>query len=75
MSFKAAQAKIAAKEGVSSARAGAILAAGARKASPKAIKANPKLLKVSGVSQMHPRLAADLHRHATIVGKKKAKRA
>jgi len=30
-------------------RAGAILAAGARKASKKAVKANPRLKKVSGV--------------------------
>jgi len=47
--FKATQKKIAAKQGVSMERAGAILAAGARKASPAAIKANPRLKKVSGV--------------------------
>ena len=47
--FKATQKKIAAKQGVSMAGAGAILAAGARKASPAAIKANPRLKKVSGV--------------------------
>lgn len=47
--FKAVQAKIAAKQGVSTERAGAILAAGARKASPAAVKANPVLKKVSGV--------------------------
>jgi hypothetical protein len=33
-------------------RAGAILAAGARKASPAAIKANPNLKKVSGMKKM-----------------------
>ena len=49
--FKAVQAKIAKKEGVSSKRAGAILAAGARKASPAALKANPKLKKDSGIKQ------------------------
>jgi len=49
--FKASQKKIAAKQGVSMASAGAILAAGARKASPAAIKANPRLKKVSGVSK------------------------
>lgn len=49
--FKKAQASIAKKEGVSSERAGAILAAGARKASAKAVKANPKLKKVSGVKK------------------------
>jgi hypothetical protein len=33
-------------------RAGAILAAGARKAGPKAIKANPNLKKISGMKRM-----------------------
>lgn len=47
--FKAVQKKIASKQGVSMERAGAILAAGARKASPSAIKKNPSLKKVSGV--------------------------
>ena len=47
--FKAIAAKIAAKQGVSTERAGAILAAGARKASPAAVKANPALKKVTGV--------------------------
>jgi hypothetical protein len=49
--FKAVQAKIASKQGVSMERAGAILAAGARKASPSAVKANPRLKKVSGVKK------------------------
>jgi hypothetical protein len=49
MGFKAAQKQIAKKQGISMAGAGAILAAGARKASPAAIKANPRLKKVSGV--------------------------
>ena len=47
--FKAVQKKVAAKQGVSMERAGAIVAAGARKASAKAVKANPKLKKVSGM--------------------------
>ena len=47
--FKAVQAKIAKKQGISSERAGAILAAGARKASKKAVKANPNLKKVMGM--------------------------
>lgn len=47
--FKAVQEKIAKKQGISKERAGAILAAGARKASKKAIKANPRLKRVSGV--------------------------
>lgn len=49
--FKAVQKKIAAKQGVGMERAGAILAAGARKASKKAIKANPNLKKVSGMKK------------------------
>lgn len=48
MGFKAAQAQIAKKQGISKDRAGAILAAGARKASPAARKANPNLAKVRG---------------------------
>lgn len=46
--FKAVQASIAKKEGVSKDRAGAILAAASRKASPKAKKANPRLKRVKG---------------------------
>ncbi len=46
--FKAVQNKIAAKEGVSSDRAGAILAAASRGASSAAKKANPKLNRVKG---------------------------
>jgi len=44
--FKAVQKKIAAKQGVSKERAGAILAASTRKASSAAKKKNPKLKKV-----------------------------
>lgn len=44
--FKAAQASIAKKEGVSKDRAGAILASASRNASPKAKAANPRLNKV-----------------------------
>jgi hypothetical protein len=47
--FKAVQKEISKKQGISMVRAGAILAAGARKASPAAVKANPRLKKVSGV--------------------------
>lgn len=46
--FKAAQAGIAKREGVSSKAAGAILASATRKASPAAKKANPRLNKVKG---------------------------
>ena len=48
MGFKVAQKSIAKKQGVSMKSAGAILAAGARKASPAAKKKNPNLKKVKG---------------------------
>ena len=51
MGFKAAQSQIAKRQGISQERAGAILAAGARKASAKARKKNPNLLRVSGVGK------------------------
>lgn len=44
--FKVVQSKIAAKEGVSKKRAGAILAASTRGASAAAKRSNPKLKKV-----------------------------
>jgi hypothetical protein len=47
--FKKAAASIASKQGISKERASAILAAGARKAGKAAVKANPRLKKVSGV--------------------------
>jgi hypothetical protein len=50
--FKANQRKIAKKQGVSMKSAGKILAAGARNASPAAIKKNPELKKVSGVRRV-----------------------
>ncbi len=46
--FKNVQSKIAAKEGVSKDRAGAILASASRNASAAAKKKNPKLKKVKG---------------------------
>lgn len=46
--FKAVQAGIAKKQGVSKAAAGAILASAARKASSAAKKANPNLKRVKG---------------------------
>lgn len=49
--FKAIQKKIAAKQGVPMERAGAILAAGTRKAGKAAVKANPNLKKVSGMKK------------------------
>lgn len=46
--FKAVQAKIAAKQGLSKKAAGAILAASTRKASAKAKAKNPRLKRVKG---------------------------
>ncbi len=48
--FKAVQAKIAKKQGISKEAAGAILAASTRKAkrNPAAVKANPRLKRVKG---------------------------
>jgi hypothetical protein len=48
MGFKAAQKSIAKKSGVGMKRAGAILAAGSRGASPAAKRANPNLKRVKG---------------------------
>ena len=48
MGFAAAQKDIAKKQGVSKKSTGAILAAGARKASAAAKKKNPNLKKVKG---------------------------
>jgi hypothetical protein len=47
--FKAVAKKIAQKQGLSQESANAILASSARKASPKAIKENPRLKKINGV--------------------------
>lgn len=46
--FKSVQKRIAAQQGVSEEKAGAILASSTRKASPAAKKANPNLAKVKG---------------------------
>jgi hypothetical protein len=46
--FKAVQSKIAARQGVSKERAGAMLAAGTRRAGPAAKRANPNLKRVKG---------------------------
>jgi len=46
--FHNAQAKIAKRQGIPTANAGAILAAGARNASKAAHKANPRLNRVKG---------------------------
>lgn len=53
--FKAVQSSIAAKEGVSSERAGAILAASTRRASPAAKKRNPRLKRVKGKAKKKSR--------------------
>lgn len=51
LGFSAEASKLAAKQGINKANADAILAAGARKASPAAVKANPRLARVSGVKK------------------------
>jgi hypothetical protein len=48
MGFKAAAASVQRKEGVSKKEAGAIIAAGARKASAAAKRKNPNLKRVKG---------------------------
>lgn len=52
--FAAVQSSIAKSEGVSKDAAGAILASSARKASPAAVKANPRLKNISGVPGYKP---------------------
>jgi hypothetical protein len=49
--FKAVQGQIAARQGVSEERAGAILASQTRKASPAAKRRNPRLKRVKGKSK------------------------
>jgi len=56
MSFKGVQAQIAKKEGVSKDRAGAILAAATRRASPAAKRKNPNLKKVKMPKQRYSRM-------------------
>lgn len=51
MGFKAAQKQIAKKQGIGMERAGAILASAGRKASAKAVKANPNLKKIKGMKK------------------------
>ena len=57
--FAAVKAKISARPGIRN--AGAVLAAGARKASPKAMAANPRLKRVSGVEK---KIKSDLKHRA-----------
>lgn len=58
MGFKAAAASAARSKGVPLAQGRAMVAAGAQNASPKAKKANPNLLKVSGVKKTTKKTAA-----------------
>lgn len=55
MGFDAAARSVARREGMPMNQARAVIAAGARKASAKAVKANPRLKKVSGVSKSKQR--------------------
>ena len=47
--FKAVQSKIASRLGISKERAGAVLAKAGRRASPSAIRKNPRLKRIAGV--------------------------
>ena len=51
MGFTAAARSVARQEGMPMPRARAVIAAGARKASPAAVRANPRLSRVSGVKK------------------------
>jgi hypothetical protein len=51
--FAAVQSSIASRQGVSKKRAGAILAASSRRATPAAKRRNPRLRKVTIVKQGH----------------------
>ena len=70
--FRAAAASIEQREGVSKESADKILAAGARKASPAAKKANPRLNRVSnphGNPGHHPSTSAYEHEGSTHTSK------
>jgi hypothetical protein len=67
--FKSVQSSIAAKEGVSKDRAGAILAASTRRASPAARKANPHLNRVKGYDGIIQREKAELAAHQAKIPK------
>lgn len=59
MGFKAAAASVASKQGISQGAANAIIAAGARGASPAAKKANPNLKKVAAPKKAAGKSMAD----------------
>lgn len=59
MSFKSVQASIAKRGGYSKERAGAILAAATRRASPAAKRANPNLKKVKMPKNPHEPYGSD----------------
>lgn len=60
--FKAVEAKIGREKGIRN--PGAVLAAAARKASPAAKKANPRLERVKGATSQKAHHSGDLIRHA-----------
>ena len=60
--FKSVQNKIAGQQGVSQDRAGAILAAASRKASPMAKARNPRLEKVKGRKDAITRRLASMNK-------------
>ena len=65
MGFKAAAKSVAKKQGVSKKQANAIIAAGARKASPAAKKKNPNLKKVAGASKRQRSAATSKRQRAS----------
>lgn len=67
MGFKAAQRSIAMKQGIPMENAGAILAAGARKASPKAKRKNPNLLNVKPAGKGIPKKAKKMVHHSPMM--------
>ena len=66
--FQAVQAKIAKRQGISKERAGAILAASTRRASPAAKKANPNLKHVKGnTGTLHTPQYPEFKKHTDMI--------
>lgn len=64
--FKSVQASIAKRGGYSKQRAGAILAAATRRASPAAKRANPRLKRVKNPSPPYGSTSATAHKHSAL---------
>jgi hypothetical protein len=73
--FERVAGQVAKKQGVSKERARKIVAAGARKASKKAVKANPRLKRVSGVKKAsEPIVSARSREQSRIMDAREARR-